>query len=225
MSRARLQALLLLLPLLGLLAACAAANPTVTALERAKALSAAGDHRAVAALEVGCAPRDQGCAQLHRIKADSCRRLAETSGAEASARRTALDCAVAGYDAALGAAAALPDAEVDPARATVELLDALARRRDLAPARADAQAQNARLREHAQAATRIAAARPAGLVFGADAALNAALLGADQGGCDAIATAAALLAEAGTPAPPLDARARSLDRAIGNARRARGCAA
>jgi len=212
-----------LLTLAGLLAlaGCAAVNPTVAGLERAKALAAEGRHAEVARLDVACAPAAPGCSQLRLVKADSCRRLAEAG--EAAARRRSLDCAAEHYAKALLAARAAPDPMAPAARLAPALLESLQARRDLAPDRADALDVNARLGEAARGA--LAEARPAALVFGADAELAGVLLGAPAGGCDAIARAGALLAEARPAGTEVAARADQLGRAVTNARRARGCVA
>ncbi len=65
-------------------------------------------------------------------------------------------------------------------------------------------------------------ARPAALVFGADAELLAAALGGP--GCEGVVRAGAMLRGADAAATPLAARAAALERAVGNAARARGCA-
>jgi len=205
-----------------LLVGCETANPTVARLGNAKVQAAAGNHAAVAQIDASCAPSATGCAQLARVKADSCFRLATAPGTAQPAQRSALDCAVTNYDAALVAAQALADPEVPPGTVAVELLDAQARRRNLAPDRADALAQNAALRDRAQAAARMPGEpRQAGLILGADAELGLALL--DSGsGCDGIQRAAVLLALS-QPTGTLAVRKQSLERAVGNARQASSC--
>jgi hypothetical protein len=199
------------------------ANPTVASLERAKALVRAGNYAAVAEMDVSCASSAAGCGQLHRIKADSCRRMAGSAEATEATRRTSLECAVTNYDAALTAATAVSDTLTDPSIITLELLEAIVDLRDVTTGNDDALRQDSLLKNRAQAATRSAATRDAGLVFGADAELNIILLSAPQGGCEGISRAAALLDQANTAGKPLDARTRALKQAAQNARRARRC--
>jgi hypothetical protein len=216
---------LIMLALTGFVAACQVANPTVSGLETAKQQAAAGNHAAVARLDATCQPSEAGCAQLRRVKADSCSRLADAAGVDVSAKRSALDCAVTNYDAALAAAMAVPDSNAPPGVIAAELLDAQARRRDAASDRADALQQDAGLLSRAQAAARMSGeAHQAGLIYGADAELNRALLGSSSGGCDGIGRADALLAQSRT-AGDLAARRQTLGRAVANARQSRGCAA
>jgi hypothetical protein len=220
----RMAVSLIVLATAGPITACQVANPTVSGLETAKQQAAAGNHAAVARLDANCQPSEAGCAQLRRVKADSCGRLADAAGADGSARRSALDCAVTNYDAALAAAMAVPDSNAPPGVIAVELLDAQARRRDAAKDRADALQQDAALLSRSQTATRMSGeAHQAGLIYGADAELNRVLLGS-SGGCDGIGRADALLAQS-QPSGNLAARRQTLGRAVANARQSRGCAA
>jgi hypothetical protein len=206
------------------LTACQVANPTVASLERAKTLAASGNYAAVAEMDVSCAPSAAGCGQLRRIKADSCRRMAGSAGATDTTRRDALACAVTNYDAALTASTTVSDPQADPSIITLELLEAIVDLRDLSTGSGDALGQDALLKNRAQAATRSAATRDAGLVFGADAELSIILLSGPQGGCEEISRASALLDQANTAGKPLEARTRTLKQSVQNARRARRCA-
>jgi hypothetical protein len=206
-----------------LAAGCQVINPTVKQLETVKGQAAAGNYAATAQEPVTCKPDRAGCAQLHWIKADSCRRLVTDEPVEL--RRAHLDCAVENYEASLAGLARLPDPAVDRSQVELGLLDSLQRRRDVASDKADADRQNEALLKQAVAAQRGPNARPAGFYYAADAELNAVLRGPPSGGCIEIGRAAELLGKAEAQGTSFATPAAGLSQAIVNARKARGCAA
>ena len=196
--------------LLGAISACAVANPTVHHLEQAKALAQAGRFEELAALNASCTGTDAGCAQLHLLEGDACLRVAETSH-DIERRRTLLDCGIAHYSAA---ATAAQDRQVDPDKLRVETMDAIARRRDLARDRLEAQRLNGTLQQSADAAVRHPPTRSAGAVFLADSLVNAVqLLPAGQG-CEDLVKARTQLASAAQASGPWAVRARALQRSL-----------
>lgn len=85
-------------------AGCAAVNPTVATLEKAKALSGQERYAEAADLPFECTRADEGCSQLYLITGNACYRLAKAAEAEgrkeaARARyRCAADRLAAGID-------------------------------------------------------------------------------------------------------------------------------
>lgn len=64
------------------LAGCAALNPTVAALEKAKKYYSEGRYEAAADLRVDCSRTDPGCSQLNLVTGDACFRLAKSAEVE-----------------------------------------------------------------------------------------------------------------------------------------------
>ncbi|WP_207538266.1 hypothetical protein [Sabulicella rubraurantiaca] len=197
-------------------------NPTVASLQEIKGLHTDGNFAAVVDRQVSCMPAQEGCAQLHYLKADSCRRVA---GAAGPGRRGRLDCAIENYEAALVAVGQRADPLVDRRAVEIALLDMSVQRRDAAEGAADAAAQNAALQRRAAAAQRGPSARPAGFYHAAEALMSDVVRAGTSGNCARIDEAARLLAEARADGTPYAAPAQRLASSIESTRRARGCAA
>jgi len=213
----------LTLPLL-LTAACAQYVDTGKTLAQANALATAQNDAALAKLDVDCRLTDAGCGSLHRLQAEACQRLAKQPDLAAKPRRRALDCATGNYNATLAVWDRTRDASGRPDDVAPILLSLLAERRDMERDLDDARDFNRRLGFRAEAIARERGpAGQAGLVWGADAALQEVLMAGPGGGCEGLARAAELLGRAAPRGTPVEAKATTLATGIRDARGARGC--
>mgnify|MGYP001095102025 FL=1 len=87
---------------------CSAVNPTVAALEKAKAFSAEGRYEAAAAVLVTCSEAEPGCGQLNLVTGNACYRLAKSAAAEGNKEEaeTRYRCAAARLEAGIAQNAA-----------------------------------------------------------------------------------------------------------------------
>ena len=86
-TRSFFGSLLLLAVVAAAMGGCAAVNPTIATLDKAKTLSAEGRYAAAADLDFDCTEADEGCGQLYLITGDACYRLARA--ADAAGRKEA----------------------------------------------------------------------------------------------------------------------------------------